>query len=376
MISRVLTCVLVVTTLGVMSCADDTLIAPSQEEVSTELTVLIGVRPPTSLRTLDTWNYWNVPINVAFVAQVTETTVADGGAEEHPHAAKYGDNVDVVVPLRIASEEGAEVLVGTVEVAGMQLNMRLSDGEAIWERHHDGELEEHHAESNMHHMELDVIETATGHATHGGTTLSHCAVTLHATATTGDETDVVLLPVQSGHGLRYESNTALAPGTYDLHLEIEPPSFFRSEHTKSMWADHMDIDLGTFVFDGTVVAGEIGAATWNGTAGDTADVSLRAGDVKTYGAVGMGMLPLRGDETINFSLRLQDPNVESHGESLFESAVVVTVTNGRTGHTATGMLDPMYGEHGFHFARNMDLGLGHLHEEHHEDGGHGDGGHP
>jgi uncharacterized protein involved in high-affinity Fe2+ transport len=238
-------------------------------------------------------------------------------------------------------------------------------------------LEEHHAETGMHHVELDVIEMATGHAAHGGTTLSHCAVTLHAMASTGEETDIALRPVQASHGFRYESNAALAPGTYDLHLGIEPPAFFRSEHTKDMWGEHMDVDLGPFVFDGTVVAGEIGTATWTGMAGDAAEIGLRASEVKNYGAVGMGMLPLQGDETINFSLHLEDPNVESHGESLFESVVTLTVTNGRTGRTIAGTLDPMYGEHGFHFAGNMDMGLGHLHEgEHHDDGGHDGGGHP
>jgi uncharacterized protein involved in high-affinity Fe2+ transport len=361
--------------VGVFSCADDSLLTPPANTVSTELTVLVSVQPPTSLRTLDTWNSWNLPVDVAFVAEVTESgTISDGSGDDgHGHPGKSAPPYDVRVPLkRIAADQG--LLVGTVDISGMQVTMRLSEGKTMWQLHHDGEMEEHHAESGTHHVELDIVETDSGHDAHGGMTLSHSHVTLVAAAPGGEEYEFHLVPVQGGHGFRYESNAALPLGMYDLHLEVEPPSFLRSESCKDKWASHIDMDLGTFVFDGTFAPGTIAEMEWIGPVEDHVMVTLGAGDVKTYGAVGMGLLPLEGNETVNFSLRLEDPAVDAGGEPLFEALVTTTVINGRTGESSIGMLDAMYGDHGFHFGHNMHLGLGHIDEGPHDEGG--EHGHP
>jgi uncharacterized protein involved in high-affinity Fe2+ transport len=232
----------------------------------------------------------------------------------------------------------------------------------MWIFHHGGEMEEHHAEPGERHIEVHVADEATGHHAHGGTDISNCEVKLIAES--GETTvEVPLKPVQSGHGSRYEANAALPYGTYNLTVQAEPPTFARSAEKRNHWVQDIEATFSNFVLDSTFTSGTIGNTITVGSASDSTEITLRAGSVKPYGAVGLGQLPLNGDETINFSVRLEDPTVEAHEGSLFNCSVIINMINNENGKQVSHVIGPMYGDHGFHYGTNMSMpgGNGHPH---------------
>lgn len=361
---RTVFAILLLVGMGLLGCGvEDNPV--TSEPVATELTVLVTIQPLASLRTTDTWTYWTTPIEIPFVVEVS----GEGGAEVDDHGDAH--------KLSAVNAEGDEILVGTAEVSGMSVTVKIEEGKDMFEMEHGGEMNEHHAGSGDHHVVVEVIETATGHSAHGDAVVSHAEITIIAISeTTGDTTEIELVGVQSGHGYRYESNAALAYDEYDLHVEAEPPSFLRNEETQARWIEHAEFEFHGWEYDSTT-SGSVGTTQlWVGTAGDSLELSLRVGSVKTYGAVGIGEIPADGDETINFSVKLSDPATEAHGQPLFGSVISVSVHNGSTLENVTSLMQPMWGEHGFHFAQNMMLNLGHVtggeaHDEG-DDDGHGE----
>lgn len=342
---------------GVSCGIDDSPLAPAAV-APLQLQVQVHIQPTDALRTVETWNYWVTPVDVAFVA--TEGMLHDVGHVGDAHGSDSQGSGDLLVAaLTRTSSSAAEagnMLVGSIDLPQMSIRLVIEDGESMWQVEHDGAPVEQHAEAGSQHLDLEIFETATGHVNHGGVTLSHCQVTLVAESPT-DTFEIQLVPVQGEHGYRYESNASLPYDMYDVHLEIEPPEFLRHEGKESHWITDIDIDYPQFTFDSVFTSGTLGEYTWVGADGDSLVATLSAGGVKIYGALGMGMLPLAGDETINFSVRLEDPTIAAGLEPLFGSIVTVTVTNPETGRTLTQTLKPLYGHEGFHFGENMFLGL-------------------
>jgi len=362
MFTRIIFALVLLTGLGLIGCSVDENPVAS-EAVQTELTVVVTVQPSASLRTTDTWTFWTTPVEIPFVVEVTGEAGTSNPGDGHAHK------------MSAVIAEGDEVLVGTAEISGMSVTVTIEEGEDMFEMEHGGEMHEHHAESGDHHVTVEVEETATGHGAHGGAVVSHCEIHIIAVSeTTGDTTEIELVGVQGGHGYRYESNVALPYDEYDLHVEVEPPSFYRNEETMSRWTEHAEFEFHGWVFDSTT-SGTVGSGIWIGSANDSLELSLSAGSVKTYGAIGIGEIPRDGDETINFSVKLTDPTTEAHNQPLFGSVVSVSVHNGTTGETSTSLMNPMWSEHGYHFGQNMMLNLGHIAGDtgHVEDttGGHG-----
>lgn len=367
MMTRIIFALILLVSVGMISCGiDDNPV--TSEPVETELIVLVTIQPLASLRTTDTWTYWTTPIEVPFVVVVSGEGEAEEGGHDDGDAHK----------LMVVMAEGDEILVGTAEISGMSITVTIEDGEDMFEMEHGGEMHEHHAEAGDHHVMVEITETATGHSAHGDAIVSHAEITILAVSeTSGDTTEIELVGVQSGHGYRYESNVALAYDEYDLHVEVEPPSFYRNEETQARWVEHAEYEFHGWEFTDST-SGSIGSGIWVGTAGDSLELSLRVGDVKTYGAVGIGEIPREGDETVNFSVKLSDPTTEAHGQPLFGSVISVSILNGTTLENVTSLMNPMWGEHGFHFAQNMMLNLGHVtgglgHDDDGGDDGHGDG---
>ncbi|MCH9031978.1 MAG: hypothetical protein IIB00_06940, partial [candidate division Zixibacteria bacterium] len=79
-----------------------------------------------------------------------------------------------------------------------------------------------------------------------------------------------------------------------------------------------------------------------------------------YGSVGIGAIPLTGSETLNFSVRLEDPTRPATDEQLYGSIVTVTVINSKTGSIYKETLAPIFSHEGFLFGKNMKLGLDHI----------------
>lgn len=355
---------------GVSCSIDDSPLAPAPPAAPVQLQVQVHIQPSDALRTVETWNYWVTPVDVAFIA--TEGVLPDEGHGDAHGSASFGsEDLPVALLARTSSStEAGNTLVGSIDLPQMSIRLEIEDGESMWQVEHDGESVERHAEAGSQHIDIQIIETATGHVNHGGATLSHCEVTLVAESPT-DTFEIQLVPVQGEHGYRYESNASLPYDVYDVHLEIEPPEFLRHEGKEHHWITDIDVDYPQFTFDPAFTSGTIGAYTWVGAEGDSLVATLRAGDVKIYGALGMGALPLAGDETINFSVRLEDPTIAAGLEPLFGSIVTVTVTNPETGQALMQTLKPLYGHEGFHFGENMILGLDNLGAEtDHTDEGH------
>jgi uncharacterized protein involved in high-affinity Fe2+ transport len=346
--------------IGLISCSVDENPIIS-EPVQTELSVFVTVQPLSTWRTIDTWTFWTTPIEVPFNTAVSSEGGSSISSKDHAHQ------------LSTSNEDGEDILVGTAEVSGMTITVKIENGKDMFQMEHGGDMHEHHAESGDHHVEVNIAETATGHHAHGSAVVPYSEITIIAISeSTGDTTEIELNGVQGGHGYRYESNAYLPYDEYDLHVEVEPPSFYRHEETQAKWIEHAEFEFHEWIFDGANF-GTIGSGFWEGTGGDSLEISLRSGSVKTYGAVGIGEIPLEGNENVNFSVKLSDPQTEAHAQPLFEAVVNVSVYNKSTEETVSSLLVPMWGDHGFHFAQNMMLNLGQVSggEEHNDDGGHG-----
>ncbi|MEE8405205.1 MAG: hypothetical protein V3S17_07415 [candidate division Zixibacteria bacterium] len=353
-------------TLASCSVNDNPVSSPAMD-MSTELIIQLNIQPTNALRTVETWNYWTVPVNVAFVAEIGGTGAVPDTGGHHGVSSPY-PAVQLQKVAGISAADSTNILIGSIELPQMHIKMSIGDAKELWEMEHDGALVEHHAEIGSNHIIVEIAETATGHDAHGGLTVSHCHVTLIAESAT-DTFEVQLVPVQTEHGLRYEANAEMPYDTYNLSLEIEPPEFFRDEETMNKWTTDIMAAFSGFVFDSQFTDGTVGSTTWVGASDDSLNITLRAGEVATYGAVGMGMLPKSGNETINFSLKLEDPTVEAHEQPLAGSIVTLTVINTEAGSTTIKTLKPIYGHDGFYFGENMHLGL----EQHVADDGGGDG---
>lgn len=355
---------LVVGALAFVSCSiDDTPLSPTPERESAELVVQVHVQPTTALRTIGSWSNWTQAVDVAFVAVVGEVVIIDtsGGGHDHGVSSIIPESMPVGALSRTTSATtGNEILIGSLELPEMRINVSIAEAESMFAIAHNGDILEHAPGHDQHQLSVEVVETASGHAPHGNATVSHCNIEVLAISLFSDTFKIHLEPVQSAHGLRYEANTELPFDTYDLHVEVGPPSFLRDSEIVNRWAEHMETEFHDFDFDSLYVGGTIGINTWVGLGGDSLRVTLHGGAVKTYGAVGMGAIPLSGDETINFSVRLEDPKLPAHQEPLFGSVVTVSVTNTGTGETVVETLRPMYGHDGFRFAQNMRMGIDHL----------------
>ncbi len=331
--------------------------APPVEENT--LSLQIQVYPPSSLRDLTTWSFWTTPVTAIF--ESGEGGGHDEGEGGHSHSTTTNFPVFTLNKVTNGEPEEESELVGTAEVAGMQINMTVGKGTSIWSMHEDGEMEEHHAEEGSNHVQVEVLDAATGHHAHGGVTVSHCEVMLIAASPT-DTFEIELNPAQTGHGYRYESNAELPYDTYTMKVHVEAPHFLRTEETMSKWTSDSEAEFAGFVFDSTFTRGTIGqTVVLVGASQDSLMITLRGGGVKTYGAVGTGTIPLSGAETINFSVRLEDPTIGAHGQPLYDAVVNVVVQNPESGKTVSGTLKSIYGHHGYYFGDNMMLGpLGHI----------------
>nr|NIR66718.1 hypothetical protein [candidate division Zixibacteria bacterium]NIS48256.1 hypothetical protein [candidate division Zixibacteria bacterium]NIU16373.1 hypothetical protein [candidate division Zixibacteria bacterium]NIV08492.1 hypothetical protein [candidate division Zixibacteria bacterium]NIW40950.1 hypothetical protein [candidate division Zixibacteria bacterium] len=302
-----------------LGCGESNDPVSSEPQESSSVRLQVQVNPPTSLRTLDTWNYWTTPVNVIFEATTGEEPGGNDGGDDHGHDGIA--NLPVFTLNKLTnnqSGEDDEILVGTAEVAGMEIEVTVGDGLSLWEMHHDGELEEHHADEHARHVQIEVNDAATGHHAHGGVTIALCEVTLIAQSNT-DTLEFELTPAQTGHGYRYEANAELPFGEYDIRMEIEPPHFFRTEETRSKWISDFEAEFTGFQFDSSFTSATIGESVLVGSSGDSLKITLRGGAVEPYGAIGIGAIPLSGNETINFSVRLEDPTLEAHAQPLYDA---------------------------------------------------------
>ena len=319
-------------------------IATVVESHSENYSIFVNVNPPTSYRTTGNWNAWTTPITVKFESNL-EDGIEDTGHDDGGHADKA------------AAEETEDILVGRKTINGIEISLHLGAGQDMFTVH-DGEIEEHHADYDDHHFRVTLTDALGEHSPHGGQNVAYTQV--HLVADNGtEEFEIPLLPVQGPHGVRFENNYSLAAGTYTLGLEASAPGIFRHDHTKNYWNSHIDIELGSFDYTNGFSGGTI-ATVINGEGTDSEiKATLRGGSVKTYGAMGTGMVPLNGDENINFSLRLEDADVEAYGgEFIYYANVSVSIKNQETGKEVWNIIEPCYDEKGFSYCGNIKVPAG------------------
>ncbi len=325
---------------------DKSLIPPIvEEEHAASYIIQVSVSPPTSYRTLDTWNNWTTPVTVEFVSDLTEGIADDDGD---------GDGHGEHLLLAAEDEHGEEILVGRKVAGDYEIALYVGPGAELWSAH-DGELEEHHVDHDANNFRVVVTTSQGGHSPHGGQNIAYGEV--HLEAEQGEEKhEFQLFPVQGEHGLRWESNTYLPYGSYELTLEAHAPSVMRYEHMKSRWnSGEVVVDLGDFDFSDTFAGGTIASLTSGEGTAEEIKITLRGGnELKSYGAVGSGQRPTEGNENISFSLRLEDDQTAALGkEALYYSVVSVRVINQESGKSVGSILEPCYGEDGFSYTANM-----------------------
>ncbi|HKJ69136.1 MAG TPA: hypothetical protein VKA68_14350 [bacterium] len=319
------------------------------EEDQASHTMRLQVQPPPTLRTEETWNLWTSPLDVTMDVELAGAEQSEADAMGRPKLRLH----------KVAHEDSAGAdssWIGSFHGAGMDMSVMFGGGMNMWERRHNGQMEEHHARTGAHHYGVQILDAATGEPVHGGMVIPQSAVTLFAVSS-GDTTEIHLKPAQGSHGYRYESNAVLEPGTYTLLVEISPPNFYRTEQTRNKWTSVITTRFTGFEFDGTVSEGVIGDSVFTTSGGDSVYVSLKAGEPRTYGAVNTGLLTPDPEENINFALRLEDPTREAFGQPVCEAIVTITVTDNETGNSEEQTLHPTYGPFGYYYGGNMMMEL-------------------
>lgn len=315
----------------VASCGIDGTLKTEPEPEATPYTVFINVQPTTSLRTIETWGNWSVPIQTSFQTNFEGEAAGDHGGG---HATKSA-----------LSHE--PVFLGRSTVEGFGVLLQARSAHEMYALGHDGP-QPLPQNGETHHLMVNLEDAIGGHHPHGNANVPGAKVHIELVVD-GEEEEIELRPVQGGHGLRYEANAAIPLGVHDLKVHVSPPQAYRSAETASRWISDLEADLPAY---------DLTSGSGNGSAEvDGLKISVRAGQPKLYGAFGMGHLPLAGDETVNFSVRLEDTETPAsgQGEMIGHCWVGVTIVNENTGATAVGQLMPMLGKNGFHYGANFRM---------------------
>ena len=343
----------------VAGCGNDNALRSVTPETPGLYTVQLTVQPPTSLRTDDTWNNWTTPAQVVFRTNFEDAVEADN------HTTK---------PI---TGEHSDIMIGQTVVEGYRMTVRSGTSRTFWRRGHDG-MEAHVPDSEeTHHIKVYLEDTLEGHTPHDGGNIPGADIHMEYIVD-GEEKVIELHPVQGRHGYRYEANADVPLNAYDMRVHALPPTMSWDEHTRDRWTGGIEATFHGYDFStGTADA----AVEVQGL-----KVSLQADAPRAYGAIGIGQLPMHGDETVSFSVQMEDTTIDmsNDGEMIADCVVTMVVTNEETGHTTVQTLTPMYGEDGFHYAANFSLPedetiLGSPDDGHHDDGhlddGHHDDGH-
>jgi uncharacterized protein involved in high-affinity Fe2+ transport len=235
--------------------------------------------------------------------------------------------------------------------------------------HHDDHWEEHHPETDAHHLELRLEDPdRDGHASK----LLHCHVDVSikkdgVSVDTGE-----LVAVYGDHGFHYGGNFALAEaGDYEIEVHAGVPEFARGESVKNRWRQESEFHFN-YAYNGNVPDDEVSIGET-----ETVDVKIEVEAEKPerlwiLDGGTWGWQEPDGNATHYLKVVLEDPLSEAHHETIGYCEVHIEVVNEANGE-GTGELElhPMYSEHGFHFGANTHFphAAEHAEGDHHDDGG-------
>lgn len=322
----------------------------TSNNTATESTVTVRVDPPEFLRTEQTRNRWDTPVEVSY------TLDSQGNLSKVAHEDSADDAWEI----------------GSRHAGGMNIVLGYGGGRDMYSMHgNGGMMDVQHPDSGAHHYMVQLFNDSTFSGGHFGMPIPVSDVTVQAIANS-DTFTYQLEPVMGEHGYRYEANTALPYGTYNLRLQVNPPEFYRTEETQNFWTSTEEMTFDSFTFDSTSAPAEVGTHTVVGGDNDSLEFALSSEIPAEFGAMGMQWTPLSGNETVRFALEISDLANDIEQMPLYNTPVQVTVQNNQTGENETKTLEPMYGPHGFYYGENfmtemMDDNM------HGPDGGHGNG---
>ena len=300
----------------------------TQQNVSPDsFSVWVNVHPPTSLRTEQTWNDWMTPVQTVFQATF-ESTVEEG----QPYEAFIGRTLEG--DFRIVVNATLADTTWTVGPNGLEIHAPI--------------------QGETHALEVTLEDGVGGRFVPGYSNIPNARVSLTANVN-GFDQEIELQPVQGPHGFRYEANASIPLGIYDLKLHVTPPNLYRNTATRDRWTENIDATLPGYDF--SFGSGEASVEA------EGMRITVRAGAPRvygvSYGSFGIGLLPLdlRGDETVNFSVRLEDMAslAEGVGQRITHSRVEVTVMGTDPGISVSKILYPTYGAQGFYYTANFAL---------------------
>ncbi|MCF7806016.1 MAG: hypothetical protein K9N46_15635 [Candidatus Marinimicrobia bacterium] len=320
--------VLLLGILYLAGCSDSENPMESDANASTH-TVTVQVEPPSFLRTETTSNLWQNPVEIDFTVDPQNL-----GKVNH-------------------EDDGSDwQLIDTRHLNDMGIDLVYGGGRDLYSMGAGGMMNRHHPDEDSHHFMVHVYEDSVMSAGSTGMPIMAGSATLQAMS--GQDTFTYQLePVMGEHGYRYESNTALAPGTYDLRLRINPPDFYRTEATQDFWTTPVNLEFASFAFDSSYAPQQIGSKLFATEGGDSLGFGLYAERPASFASMDSGWRSLSGDETIRFALDISVPWEEFDHMPMYDTNVHVTVRNNRTGEIETKSMQPVYGGQGFYYGENM-----------------------
>ena len=317
---------------------------------ASDYTVTVRVDPPEFLRTEETRDAWKNPVEVSY------TVDSQGNLSKVAHEDSANDVWEI----------------GSRHAGGMNIVLGYGGGRNMYSMHgNGGMMDVQHPDSGAHHYRVQIFNDSTFSGGHFGMPIPVSEVTVQAISNS-DTFTYQLEPVMGEHGYRYEANTALPYGTYNLRLQVNPPDFYRTEATQNFWTGTEELTFDSFTLDSTTAPTEIGTRTVVSGDNDSLEFALSSETPAEFGAMGMQWNPLSGDETVRIALEITDPSNQIAQMPLYDTPVQLTVQNNQTGENETKTLEPIYGPHGLYYGENfMTEMMGN--NMHGPGGGHGNG---
>lgn len=296
---------------------------------TSEHTVTVRVDPPEFLRTEETRNNWENPVEVSY------TVDSQGNLTKSAHEDNANDSWNF----------------GSRHAGGMDIVLGYGGGRDMYSMHGNGMMNTQHPDSGAHHYMVQIFSDSTFNGEHFGMPIPVSDVTLLATSAS-DTFTYHLEPVMGALGYQYEANTELPYGIYNLQLQVNAPDFYRTDETQNFWTSPKEVTFDSFTFDSTTAPAQIGSRTIVND-NDSLEFALSMQNPEIFGAMGMQWAPLSGDETIRFALEISDLANDIEQMPLYNAPVQLTVQDNQTGENETKTLEPIYGQHGFYYGENF-----------------------
>lgn len=256
-----------------------------------------------------------------------------------------------------------EIKVGEVVKEGMIIEVEAENAESMWMLMGDRSMDMMQEGMTHHLMVKLMVDPALAAQQIRVSRHTESISSAQVTATVKDVNGKVVVaptqfyPMLSDSGFHYGRNLALPrAGDFTVSLDIQPPSFTRSNKQKERWITPITQEF-SYRWDGNGIEDEVEIGEVVATDGMKIELETEHPETMLVrmGGQWMKMKPTATD-THHMEVKLEDTTITGDlHEKLHSAKVQLIVVNDVTGKEHTFNLHEMYGGSGYHYATNATL---------------------